>query len=113
MHLVEQRGNATIIHVHEDLDIESSPGLASLIRLAEASTGRRIVVSLESCKYCYAAGLTVLSQAHHRIGPNFFVVIPNGSRIRRLFEITGLSKLLQITPTLKGAFDTELIAAAV
>ncbi len=112
MHLVEQRGNATIIHVHEDLDTESSSGLASLIRLAEGNSGQRIVVSLESCKYCYSAGLAVLTQAHHRIGANFFVVIPSGSRIRRLFEITGLSKVLQIAPTLKSAFGVEWVAAA-
>jgi anti-anti-sigma factor len=110
MHLVEQRGDAVIIHVQENLDKVSASRLASAIELAEVNQRQRIVVCLELCKSCDSAGLSVLARAHKRNGSYFFVVLPDGAPCRRTFGVTGLSTLIQLVPTLQGALDVKLTA---
>jgi anti-anti-sigma factor len=102
----ELSGISTVIHVDHDLDITSAPVLDASIRLAEADTDCRIVVSLERCSYCDANGLTVLIRAKKRNGSNFTVVVPDSERCRRVFEITGLSKSLSVFPNLERALET-------
>jgi anti-anti-sigma factor len=108
MHLVEQRGDAVIIHVKDDLDLTSAPILASTIELAEVCSGTRIIIAMENCRFCDAAGLSVLAVAHKRNGLHFFVVLPEEAPCRRTFTATGFATLLQLVPTLQRALDVQI-----
>lgn len=105
MYSVEELTDATLIHVLSDLDMDSSDKLDSLIRLAEESMLGRIIVSFATGRYCFSPGLVVLARAHNRIATRLIVVVPPLSRLRRPFEVTGLSRLLRIAPTIEHALD--------
>jgi anti-anti-sigma factor len=109
MQLVQQVGDALVIHVNDHLDIVSARSLASTIQLADGV--QRIVVSLERCGFCDSAGLSVLVRAHKRHGTRFFVVLSEEAPCRRSFSVTGLSTLLQMVPTVQRALDVQLGAA--
>ena len=104
MYSVEEFADATLIHVLSDLDTNSSENLEALIHLAEASVLERVIVSFATGRYCFSPGLVVLARAHHRIASRLIVVVPQLPRLRRPFEVTGLSRLLRIEPTIEGAF---------
>ncbi len=112
MNVVNQLDDAVVICVNGDLDLVSAPALASLIDLVADAPKQRVVVSLEGCTYCYAAGLSVLALAHKKLGPEFCIVVPDAARSRRIFEISGLSKVLRIFPTVDAALITKAASAA-
>jgi anti-anti-sigma factor len=111
MYSVEPSADTTIIHVHTDLDSASSVTLDSLIRLAENGGLQRIIVAIATGKYCYSAGLSVLALANLRLGSKLIVVVPELSRFRRTIELTGLSKLLSIAPSIQSALDARFVPA--
>ena len=109
MYSVQQSAGATIIHVHTDLDSTSSVKLDSLIRLAENGQLERLIVAIASGNRCYSSGLAVLALAHRRLGTRLIVVAPELSRFRRTIQLTGLSKLLSIAPSVQFALDARSV----
>jgi anti-anti-sigma factor len=107
MFSLEELADATLIHVPSDLDAESSKELDSLIRVAEGSGRQRVIVSFASGRYCFSPGLAVLSRAHQRIGSRLVIVAPPVPRFWRPFEVTGLSRLLRIEPTIELALHSR------
>ncbi len=101
---VERRGDACIVHVDEDLDIACKERLGASVEAAEGvDSPRLIVVSLERCAYCDSSGLAELLKAYKRLRQRLVVVVPSGSQCRRIFEITGLNAILQISPSIDSA----------
>ena len=114
MYHVLQRENASIIQVDDDLDIASAPALASAINLAATATAeQRIIVSLEQCTFCDSTGLGVFATAKKRLEERFVVVLPLESRIRRVFNITGLTEVLRPYASLNEAFTSPIDAHVV
>ncbi len=102
---VEQNDNVRIIHVRDDLDVASSPHLASALTSAEEAGEPLTVVSLADCGYCDSSALTVLARAKgRRQGALAIVVPPENRQVRRIFEITGLLQELAVQDDLAGAF---------
>ena len=102
---VQQRGAASLIEVREDLDIATASTLESAIVIAECTSTARIVVSLEHCPYCDSSGLAALIRSKKRLGDRLIVVVPLESRVRRVFEVTGLTAALDLHPNLRVALD--------
>ncbi len=101
---VERRGDASIVHIDEDLDIACRERLGASIEAAERmDSPRLIVISLERCAYCDSSGLAELLKAYKRLRQHLVVVVPSGSQCRRVFEITGLNAILQISPSIDSA----------
>lgn len=100
---IERRDAAAIVHVTEDLDIASKSRLADSIVAAETGGPTRILVSLQRCEYCDSTGLGELVKARRRLGARFHVVASPASQCRKIFELTGLTAILQISPTVEAA----------
>jgi len=101
---VERRGDASIIHVDDDLDIASKDHLSDALARAEQAAAPRVIVSLERCLYCDSSGLAELIRAHKRLGTALIVVVPPASQCRRIFEIAGLVTILRVYPSIDAAF---------
>ncbi len=102
---VIQKRDISVIQVEDDLDIATSAALASAIDLASLSTLRRIVVSLETCRYRDASGLHVLLKAKTRLGNRLSIVVPPRRSSRLIFEITELVEELSLRATLDEALE--------
>jgi anti-anti-sigma factor len=102
---VTQKRNVSVIQVEDDLDIATSATLASGIEDAIRSMPGRIVVSLESCRYCDASGLRVLLEAKALLGNRLSIVVPPRRSRRLIFEITELVERLDLRDTLEAALQ--------
>lgn len=103
MYEIERREDVSIVDVDDDLDCASQARLRTSIESAERFGARIVIVSLVSCEYCDSSGLSELIIAQRRLGLRFHVIVPPGARCRRVFDLTGLTAILQISPSLEGA----------
>ncbi len=112
------------------IDLETIEGIsvASIgneVDLANADVIRRyldeivgtqttLVVSLASCRYIDSSGLRPIIALAERLGSGFAVVVPLGTHIRRIFDITALHKSMAVYATLDEALAnvTKGLAAA-
>jgi anti-anti-sigma factor len=101
---VRQTDDACIIEVDRDLDLVSASTLTSAIALAdESAAGRTIIVSLEHSPYCDGSGLGVLATAKKLLGARLVIVVPLDNRVRRVFDLTGLSEHLALRSSVRDA----------
>lgn len=103
MFRIERRDSTSIVHITEDLDIASKGRLIDAIATAEGTKPSRIVVSLERCEYCDSTALAELVKAQRRNGLKFQLVVPPKARCARIFELTGLTAILRVNPSLEAA----------
>jgi len=94
---VRTAGAAVAIEIRGDLDIFTADRLeAALTTVAPATTAS---IDLTECDYIDSAGLHVLKTYTHDIGlDRVTLIVPAGSPLRRVLEITGLDRVFRIAP---------------
>jgi len=108
---IQTQESTTIVTVVGDLDLSSS-GMFAIVADLSTQPLERLIISLERCTYCDSSALTMLVRAHRMMqSGTVLVVLPEMSPCRRVFEITGLTKLLRVVPTLDSALSYKTIAA--
>jgi anti-anti-sigma factor len=100
---VERRAEGTILSVHGEVDVASSPQLEAMI--AETDPKGRLVVDLSGCTYLDSSVLTVFVRIYKARAERFALVIPLDARIRRLFTLTKLDEVLTVVPDRAAAFS--------
>lgn len=101
---VEQYGRAAVIHTAPELDLVTRDSFAAILDRTSEHHTNPVVVSLEECTYVDSTALNVLIAVSKRIGPRLSIVIPPGNPCRRVFEICGLARVMQIS----GSVDEAL-----
>jgi anti-sigma B factor antagonist len=92
----------TLLTVSGEVDVYTAPLLRQkLVDLADSGTSR-IIVNLEPVEFLDSTGLGVLVAALNRLRrqEGDVELICSQPRIRRVFEITGLTRVFTIHPTL-------------
>lgn len=87
-----------VIHVLGDVDLSTSAEFANDI--SRFSDSDALVVDLTNCTYVDSSCLHVLVRAKRHLQERLQVVVPRDARIRRVFEITGLERHLEIMNSL-------------
>src|SRR3954463_10969560 len=85
-----------------DLDAATAAQVRDRIDQALAAGKRRVIVDLSEITYMETSALTALLDANARVrrfGASMFVVIPADSRVRLIFSITRLDKVLRVMET--------------
>lgn len=105
--IVEQgRDGATVVSVSGEVDVATAPALRDrLASVADGADGRPVVVDLSGVTFIDSTGLGVLIGARKRCeddGCALRIVILE-PRILKVFDITGLTELFSIHPTLNAA----------
>jgi anti-sigma B factor antagonist len=85
-----------------DIDISTVPEFDEQLCEARSDDPFSLVVSLAQCTYCDSTGLSVLMR-HARQTPNFIVVSPEGTDVRRLLRVAGVEKTLGVVDDLSAA----------
>ncbi len=93
-----------------EIDISTVPHLEEQLCEARTDDPFSVVVSLERCTYCDSSGLSTLLR-HARQTPNFVVVSPEGSDVRRLLRLAGVEKALGVVNDLDAALAATRMAA--
>ena len=92
--LVEKLGRLNLVHVLGELDIGNYAEVSDAIERIADDGDDPIIIAFVECTYIDTSGLTVLVQAHRKYGNRLRVVVPPDSKIRRIFEVTGLHRAL-------------------
>jgi anti-sigma B factor antagonist len=101
-------GNAQIITVSGDLDVVSAPRLSDELAQASLDGATEIVVDLLRVPFVDSVALGVLVAASKRTTARggIFRVVCEDRRIARIIEITGLSHVLRLHPSLREALGS-------
>ncbi len=91
-----------IVKVGNEVDIANAGVLERYLDEAAANT-EAFVVSLEDCRYIDSSGLRPLIRLSERFGERFAIVVPAGTQIRRIFELTRLGETMNVCTTLAEA----------
>jgi anti-sigma B factor antagonist len=95
-----------------EIDISTVPQLEEQLCEARTDDPFSVVVSLAQCTYCDSTGLSVLLR-HARQTPNFVVVSPEGSDVRRLLRLAGVEDALSVVDDLDAAYKAARLCRRV
>ncbi len=91
-----------VIKVGNEVDIANADTLQRY--LEEAAEGNdTFVVSLETCRYIDSSGLRPIISLAKRVGEAFFIVVPPGTQIRRIFDLTNLHECMNVCDSVAEA----------
>ena len=90
----ERTGDAHVIELIGELDLDGAPRLEEELRLVEASAVNAIVVDLGELEFIDSTGIRLLVMASERCAPGRFSLLRGPRQVHRVFEITDLADRL-------------------
>lgn len=103
-------GEFVIASLEGEIDLSNAADIQTLLEDAVANTHRGIVMDLSETVYLDSSAITVLfrllRQTRSR-NQRFRVVVPAGSAIRRVIDLTELPGLMEIYETREEAFKSK------
>jgi len=103
--MAEPLGRLTLVHVLGELDISNYRDLSEAIERAGAGSSDPILVAFVECTYIDTSGITALVSAHRKFGKRLHVIVPQTSKIRKIFEATGLHRALLVHEDFRAAIE--------
>jgi anti-sigma B factor antagonist len=112
----EQRDGMLVLSVSGELDLATAPDLC--MRLTRLRMARRpvVVIDLTDLRFCDSTGLrALLGEAREaRIaGGRLSVIVPPGSAVRRLLDLTGADEVLGVHDDADQAMSALGLGASV
>jgi anti-sigma B factor antagonist len=97
-------GGCVVVTPAGALDVATSPQLDTLLHRALDDGAARLVLDLSQVDFVDSTALRVLVSIHKRLRDSggFAIVCPH-ARIRRIFELTALDRVLILTDTVDEA----------
>jgi len=103
--LVEPLGKLTLVHVMGELDIMNYRELGEALERAAEGSSDPVLVGFVECTYVDTSGITALVSAHRKMGKRLHVIVPPDSKIRKVFEATGLHLALLVHDDFRAAIE--------
>ena len=106
---VEERDGYAVLSVRGEVDVYTAPKFREQLIELVAQGKQRIVVDLDAVDFLDSTGLGVLVGGLKRLRSHDgdLLLVCNQSRIRKVFEITGLTKVFSIYETVDAATSSE------
>jgi anti-sigma B factor antagonist len=104
-----------VIQPHGDIDLATAPNLEATLDAAIDTGARYVLVDFGDVGFVDSRGIDVLLSAQRKLRPRDgkLIILCNHPQIRRVFEITGLTAVVDGTPLGREAvLATEEFAAA-
>ena len=98
-------GRRTVLTVQGEVDIACSPQLRTAVDAAFDSGAQELWIDLSATTFMDSSGLHVLMDAHHgaeALRRRLMIICPPGA-VRRVFDITGLTRTLRVYDDRSGA----------
>ncbi|MFI5756440.1 STAS domain-containing protein [Streptomyces sp. NPDC051569] len=101
-----QNGDAIVLAVSGDLDLENIAPLATALAEAGETVTGPVVVDLSRVSFADSTTVNVLLQAHGTLGPRLRLAEPSAF-VRRLFAVIGLEHALPVYGTVGDALAAD------
>jgi anti-anti-sigma factor len=97
---VQNSEERTLVTLSGDLDASTASSLYDALSELEVENVRHVVIDLAKVTFMDSTGLAVIVTEHKRLkhSDGSLTIFSPPSSVRRLFEITGLTTLLDIVP---------------
>lgn len=105
---IEKRDKYTLVKINEDkFTAKIAPDLKTELVLLNSIGTKNIIFDLENTSYCDSSGLSVILVANRICKENkgVLVVCNLNPAVSKLIDISQLTSVLNITPTLNEAVD--------
>jgi anti-anti-sigma factor len=89
-----REGDAHVIELVGELDLDGAPGLEEEIKRVEDSDAPAIVIDLGQLEFIDSSGLRLLVMAAERCQPGRLSLLRGPKQVHRVFEITDLADRL-------------------
>ena len=102
---VEVIGGVPVVAAPEEIDITNAEGLRAALDQAAGDGPETLVVDLTRTRFCDSAAIHALVDAHKRAlaaGGQVLLVV-SGTAVPRIFEITGIDRVLPRFPSVAEA----------
>jgi anti-anti-sigma factor len=98
---VVREPDRTVLRLAGDLDLETAPRLLVAAEPVLAAESGGLVVDLAKVAFIDSSGLSALIRINQRLGAaeRPFQIVPPPPVVGKVFEITGLNRVLPLTPT--------------
>jgi len=106
---------APVVEAPEEIDICNAEQLRIMLLEAASRGHATIVVDMTRTRFCDSSGFSVLVAAHQRAlaeGGGLRLVIPDSSRVLRIFTVIGLGRFIPRFASLDQALPAAPAAAA-
>jgi anti-sigma B factor antagonist len=103
---VEVIEGVPVVTVAEEIDVTNAEALRSALLQAAAAGPGTLVADMTQTRFCDSSGLHTLLAARKRAGEQgreLVLVIPSGATVKRVFEITGMDRVIPNVTTLAEA----------
>ena len=94
----DRRGNAVVVVVGGELDIDSADELRAVLGGPEAQAPM-VILDLRQLRFMDSSGLSIVVEAHKRAkagGSRFVVATGGATAVQRLLDLSGLRETLAI-----------------
>jgi anti-sigma B factor antagonist len=108
------RGSWQVLHVTGDVDLASAPAFRRALVQAVEPASAGLVVDLTACHHLDSVGVGLLLGALKRTRAHggTLRLVASDDRILRVLELTELTRIVAVHPTLAGALDAAPSAPA-
>ena len=102
---VQERDGCAVLAVSGEVDVATVPRLREQLHGLVAQGSNKIIVNLDAVDFLDSTGLGVLVGALKRVRSNDgdLYLVCTQARIRKVFEVTGLTKVFQLFDTVDDA----------
>jgi anti-sigma B factor antagonist len=98
-----------VVSAPAEIDASDAGWLGAVLLQAACCGHARFVVDMTRTQFCDSAGVGVLVAAHHRAragaGEMRLVIPADGASVRRIFQLTGLDRVIPHFPGLDQALE--------
>jgi len=102
---LEERADTAVVLISGACDVSCHEQLRKRLLEAEAGGAARIVLDLTELGFIDSIGLRVVISAWNRVrqaGNLFSVALPESGQVRRVFEVTGVDRIVPVTAPVPG-----------
>ncbi len=109
---IETVAGVLVLKVGNEVDIANADTLERYMTEA-SSNASELVVSLATCRYIDSSGLRPIIRLAERLGDGFAIVVPPGTHVRRIFDLTRLHEQMNVCDSLENALHGVAVRKAI
>ncbi|MEA2350290.1 MAG: hypothetical protein QOG86_1231 [Thermoleophilaceae bacterium] len=106
---IRSEGDVVVAELKGEIDLANAKAIGSLVAGAVPNDATGLVVDLSEVTYLDSSGVHLIFDLAQRLGDRqqrLVLVVPEGSRVRRVLDLVNLEAVVQVVRSADGATAT-------